>query len=167
MRTRTVTIDVMGLILILSVLYNSDKGYTPLIVVLPVIMVSMGERLKHDHLKIAGLAIFSLLIPYTVDAGAMNETIPIILFVSTLALPLIHYWRSALSPVLGLDYIAAATSVVYFASVFIVFYLLIISLKVDEYLLDVTNVAPQSLVLIASSVLVFMVVLLIGEIRYS
>ncbi len=167
MKTRAFMIDVLGSLLFLSVIYHSRGGNLPLIVVPFIIIVSIGEHFEHEHLKLSGLVIFSLLIPYTVKTGNMDEAVPIILFVFTLALPLIYYWRSVLSPITGLEPWATSASVVYFGSVFVIFYLLIILLGVDEYLLNVTNLAPQSLVLIASSILAFVVVYTIGVLKYS
>ncbi len=167
MKTRGLIIDVLGLLLILSVIYNSQGGYSPLIVAPFVLIVSLGEHLKQDHLKLIGLIMFSLSVPYAVKGGSMDEAVPLIIFMFTLAIPLIHYWRSVLSPIMGLEPAAASASIVYFGTVFIAFYLLIILPGVDEYILDITNVASQSLLLIASSILAFVIIYAVGGFKYS
>ncbi len=167
MKSRTLVLDILGLLMLLSILYNSKGGLTPLVAVVPIGLTSLAQRLENHGLKIVGVVILTLYIPYVISIGTMDQVMPIIYFVITMIIPLMLYWRFVLSPIMDPDPWAMVISSVYFVSVLVLFYSFVVFFEVDEYILEFTNTGPQSLILIASSVLVFLPLYIVTEFRYS
>ncbi len=166
MNTRETVVHMVGVIVALSVLYHSREGFLALGVIMPVALVSIGERMENKSIQILGLGVVSFIIPYLISSRGMGELSPLIFFIVTLAVPLVLYWGITLSSSFTPDHLALINSGTYLVTVLLTFYLFTFIFDIGEYVLDASNTAPQSLILIASSLLVLMPYYIYVELKH-
>ncbi len=166
MNTRDAMIHALGAAIVLSVLYHSREGYLALVVILPVVMVSLGQRIENKGIQIAGLGIVSLFVPYLISSYSMGELFPLIIFIITLVIPLVAYWGLTLSCTTVPEPVSAVNSAIYTVIVLLTFYIFTFTFDVGEYILDTGNMAPQALMLTAFSLLVLIPYYIYVELRH-
>lgn len=148
-------IHFMGALVVLSVIYNSYSDIISLLVVIPVFITSAGVWEKVEEVKIGGLVGTTLFISYLVEPSSMNDIWTLLTYIISTVLPILAYWMIVLKVDLFFDLKASIAASTYFVSTMVLFYSILILTEVDEYLLEAGNNAPQSLVLTAVVLLLF------------
>lgn len=167
MNYRHGAIHIAGSLILLSMIYHSSLWYIGLLVIIPVSLVSLGVHLEHTYLKIAGLMIATFFIPYPLASTGMGDIYALFLFLLSAVIPLTFYWWITLSDPAYVETRSALISTVYFATVLLVFYAFISYFNISEFILDEINLAPQSMLLAASVLLVLLPFFVYLEIKSS
>lgn len=155
MKTRNIIIHFLGGLIVLSSVYHSEHNFLSLILIAPISLSSLGIHLDKPELYLSGLVATSLIGPLLLAQHGMEDIVTLTIFVFTFLLPLLIYWGVVLSEKISFDLLAALTAAFYILACLLLFYFLIFMTNVNEYLLSIGNKAPQTLVLIASALIVY------------
>ncbi len=156
MKIREIIIHFLGALLVLSTVYHSGHNFLSLVLIAPVLITSIGIRLDEQRLYVGGLLGVSLIGSFFIASRSMADITVLTIFLSTFALPLLIYWGTILSEKISFDPTSALVSASYVIGVILFFYALIFTTNINEYLLSIGNKAPQTLVLIASAITIYM-----------
>lgn len=154
MDSREVQINLIAGIFMVALLYHSN-GFFPLVMLIPLGLVSTGYHLDRESLKTIGLAASTITLAVFLKTYSMGDLYSLLIFIPTLIVPLNVYWATVLSPRSSNDFTVSLIAISYFALVPMIFYLSIFLLKIDAYVLSVENLAPQALILAALAAILF------------
>ena len=144
----------LGLLVGITTIYHS-VGLLPLIVFIPVGIISLGIRYGYENVKLGGLIALTVCSIYCIPSKSLADIVPVTIFLLSFLVPLLFYWGTVLSIVPFFDKRAGTFSISYFLVGLLVFYTLVIFLDVNEYLLSAGNESPQAIILTASAIIVF------------
>ncbi len=144
---------ILGSLLVLSTIYHSHSLYSVLVSV-PVFLVSYSIHQKKETLVFPSLVLATILSPFFISSGDMNEIFSLLIFSATFALPLSLYWIAVLLK--GTEFrwkpIGIALSYVLFTA--LLFYLLPDFLDISEFILSPENRVPQILMFFGSGMII-------------
>jgi len=144
-----------GLLLVISSL-SWGVNIIPVLVGISVLFVSLGVRWKNDYPVLAGLLLVSFAYPYIPGTLNIGQIFHVSRALFITVFPLIIYWVLVLDKTLYPNKKAIAISSSFFAASLMSFYILILSLGLQEYLLSPENIGPQILFLSACTLSVFL-----------
>jgi len=144
---------ILGSLLILSTIYHSHTLYSVFIAV-PLLLISYSIHQEKETLVFPSLVLATLLSPFFISSGTMNEIFSLLIFSITFALPLSIYWIIVLLKETEFRWkpIGIALSYVLFTA--LLFYILPEFLEISEFILSPENRVPQTLMFFGSGMII-------------
>ncbi len=164
MKKKEFLTHILGSLLILSTIYHSHTLYSVLISV-PFLLISYSIHQEKEELLLPSLILATILSPFFISAGSMNEIFSLLTFSLTFGLPLSIYWVIVLlkETEFRLKPVGIALSYVLFTA--LLFYLLPELLDISEFILSPENRVPQTLIFFGSGMMIAVPYHVILEIR--
>jgi len=164
MKKKEFLTHILGSLLVLSTIYHSHTLYS-LFIAVPLLLISYSVHQEKGTFVLPSLILATILSPFFISSGSMNEIFSLLIFSLTFALPLTIYWVIVLlrETEFRLKPVGIALSYVLFTA--LLFYLLPELLDISEFILSPENRVPQTLIFLGSGMIIAIPYHVILEIR--
>lgn len=136
----------LATMLLLSIFFHSISYYS-LLLAIPLFAAAYTQ--KRPFLPLLSLSVATLYFPFFISGASMDDVFSLILFFSTLMVPLVLYWAVILIPELEIGWKATTVAASYFSLTVALFYIIPFLLGVYEFFMDSPHLGPQALLIIA------------------